>query len=317
MSAEFELIRRCFTRPARQALLGVGDDAALIAPTPGQALAISTDALVEGIHFLADAEPEALGWKTLAVNVSDLAAMGATPRWATLAAVLPAPTFSWVEAFVRGFFACADAFGIELVGGDTTRGPRAFCVTVLGEVPAGQALRRDGARVGDSIWVSGAPGRAALGLAHLQGRLVLTEPRLSDCLAALQRPQPRVALGLALRGLAHAAIDVSDGLLADLGHILDASRCAARLCVPDLPPVGAARDAYLAGGDDYELVFTAPAEQDARIAALADQLALPLTRIGDIVAATPALPAGELRLHDEHGVDITPLHRGFEHFIDT
>lgn len=337
VSAEFELIRRCFTRPSRQALLGIGDDAALIAPTPGQTLAISTDALVEGIHFLADAEPESLGWKTLAVNVSDLAAMGATPRWATLAAVLPAPTFAWVEAFARGFFACADAFDIELIGGDTTRGPRAFCVTILGEVPAGAALRRDGARVGDSIWVSGAPGRAALGLAHLQGRLTLSElqlsepqlnelqlnelrlsePRLSDCLAALQRPQPRVALGLALRGLAHAAIDVSDGLLADLGHILDASRCAARLYIPALPPAGAARDAYLAGGDDYELVFTAPAAQDARIAALADQLALPLTRLGEIVAATPTLPAGALVLHDEHGVDITPVRRGFEHFVDT
>jgi thiamine-monophosphate kinase len=330
MPSEFDLIRRFFTRPPRHTLLGVGDDAALVAPTPGQVLAISTDALVEGTHFLPDTDPEALGWKTLAVNVSDMAAMGASPRWATLAAVLPArealfpagkapaPTFSiseWLDAFMRGFFACADAFGIDLIGGDTTRGPRAFCVTILGEVPAGQALRRDGAHPGDSIWVSGTPGRAALGLAHVQGRAVLAEPQLTTCLTALHRPQPRVMLGLALRGLASAAIDVSDGLLADLGHILAASQCAARLQIPRLPPAGLARDCYLAGGDDYELLFTAPAAQDGRIAALANQLGLPLTRIGEIVATTPeTLPSGALTLCDDTGADITPMHRGYDHF---
>jgi len=316
MPSEFDLIRRFFTRPPRHTLLGVGDDAALVAPTPGQVLAVSTDALVEGTHFLPDTEPQALGWKTLAVNVSDMAAMGANPRWATLAAVLPAPTSAaWLDAFMRGFFACADAFGIDLIGGDTTRGPCAFCVTILGEVPAGQALRRDGAHPGDSIWVSGTPGRAALGLAHLQGRTVLAEPQLTTCLTALHRPQPRVMLGLALRGLASAAIDVSDGLLADLGHILAASQCAARLRISGLPPAGLARDGYLAGGDDYELLFTAPAAQDGKITALANELGLPLTRIGEIVAATPdTLPPGALRLYDDTGADITPAHRGYDHF---
>lgn len=311
MPSEFDLIARCFTRASRpdeQTLLGVGDDGALMRPTPGQELVVSTDLLVEGTHFLPDADPDDLGWKTLAVNLSDMAAMGATPRWATLGAVLPAPALDWTEAFARGFFACADAFGVDLVGGDTTRGPRAFAVTILGEVPAGQALRRDGAQAGDSVWVSGAPGRAALGLAHLQGRLTLDEARRGDCLAALHRPQPRVALGLALRGIASAAIDVSDGLLADLGHILARSRCGARLRIPGLPPPGLERDALLAGGDDYELAFTAPARRDADIADLARRLDLPLTRIGEITRD------GGLVLCDDEGRDITPARRGYDHF---
>lgn len=310
MPSEFDLIRRFFTRPPRHAVLGVGDDGALLLPTAGCELVVSADMLVEGTHFLPDTDPEALGWKTLAVNLSDMAAMGAQPRWALLAAVLPAPTIDWLEAFARGFFACAAAFEVDLVGGDTTRGPRAFCVTILGEVPAGQALRRSGAQVGDSLWISGRPGRAALGLAHLQGRVVLVEPQRSACLAALHRPQPRVALGLALRGLAHAAIDVSDGLLADLGHLLAASGYAARLSIPGLPPPGIERDCFLAGGDDYELVFTASAAVDAGIARLGETLKLPLTRIGEIVAGA----AGSLILHDANGLEIVPAQRGFDHF---
>lgn len=311
MPSEFELIARYFTRGTSHTKLGVGDDGALIVPTPGQELVISTDLLVEGTHFLADTDAEALGWKTLAVNVSDMAAMGALPRWATLAiAVPPTPTFSWLDDFSRGFFACADAFGIDLIGGDTTRGPRAFCVTILGEVASGQALRRDGARADDTIWVSGRPGRAALGLAHLQGRTSLAEPARTECLAALHRPQPRAVLGLALRGLATAAIDVSDGLLADLGHILEQSARAARLQIPGLPAAGIERDCLLAGGDDYELLFTAPASRDNDIAALADELRLPLTRIGQITSGTP----GELVLCDDGGAVITPDHRGFDHF---
>lgn len=310
MPSEFELIARYFTRSTSHTVLGVGDDGALIAPTPGHELAVSTDLLVEGTHFLADTDAEALGWKCLAVNVSDLAAMGARPRWATLAAVLPEPAPAWLEAFSRGFFGCAQAFGIDLIGGDTTRGPRAFCVTVLGDAPAGQALRRSGARAGDSIWVSGQPGRAALGLAHLQGRTALSGPRLADCLAALHRPQPRVALGLALRGLATAAIDVSDGLLADLGHILEQSALAARLQIPGLPDAGPERDCWLAGGDDYELLFTAPAASGERVAALAARLELPLACIGEIVAGPP----GALTLVDAGGADITPARRGYDHF---
>jgi thiamine-monophosphate kinase len=196
------------------------------------------------------------------------------------------------------------------MGGDTTRGPRAFCVTIFGEVPAGMALRRDGAQPDDSIWVSGRPGRAALGLAHLQGRTRLRGRRLDECLDALQRPQPRVALGLALRGIASAAIDVSDGLLADLGHILQRSALAARLQIPDLPDAGLERDCLLAGGDDYELLFTAAAAFDLQIQALAGSLQLPLTRIG----ATEAGVAGELFLCDAAGQDITPVRRGYDHF---
>ncbi len=322
MPSEFELIERYFTRRTSHTALGIGDDGALIAPTPGCEMVISTDLLVEGTHFLADTDAEDLGWKTLAVNVSDMAAMGARPRWALLAAVLPAPegeaqackapapTPEWIEAFARGFFACADEFGIDLIGGDTTRGPRAFCVTILGEVPPGQALRRDGAKPGDSIWVSGWPGRAALGLAHLQGRTVLAEPALTSCLVALHRPQARVGLGLALLGIASAAIDISDGLLADLGHILEQSQLAASLQIPDLPAAGPERDALLAGGDDYELLFTAAAALDGKVLALGEALGLPLTRIGAIVAGTP----GELAVNDASGRDVTPAIRGYDHF---
>ena len=311
MPSEFELIARYFTRATSHTVLGVGDDGALIAPTPGHELVISTDLLVEGTHFLADTDPAALGWKTLAVNISDMAAMGAQPRWATLAVALPSATESWIEAFARGFFDCAASYGIDLIGGDTTRGPRAFCVTILGEVPAGQALRRDGAKPGDSIWVSGRPGQAALGLAHLQGRTRLAEPLLTTCLAALHRPQPRVELGLALRGIASAAIDVSDGLLADLGHILERSALAAWLQIPGLPAAGLERDCLLAGGDDYELVFTAAAKFDSRITALTEKLELPLTCIGQIRVGPP----GELVLCDDGGSDITPARHGYDHFM--
>jgi thiamine-monophosphate kinase len=314
MPSEFDLIRRFFIRPTRHTLLGAGDDAALIAPTPGCELVISTDMLVEGTHFLGDTAPFDLGWKTLAVNISDMAAMGATPCWATLAAALPAPTPDWLDAFSCGFFACAEAFNVDLIGGDTTRGPRAFCVTIMGEVPKGKALLRSGAQAGDSIWVSGTPGRAALGLAHLQGRIALTEPQLGQCLAALQRPQPRVALGLALRGVATAAIDVSDGLLADLGHILTASRCSAELHIPHLPPAGLARDSYLSGGDDYELIFTLAAEHRVAMATLAVELDLPLTCIGAITSLVSNTP-GTFALHDDQGSPITPTRHGFDHFL--
>ncbi len=328
--SEFDLIRQFFVRPTQHTTLSIGDDGALLTPTPGHELVVSTDLLVEGTHFFPDADPFDIGWKALAVNVSDMAAMGATPRWATLAAVLPAPTFPWLEAFSRGFFACAESFNVDLIGGDTTRGPRTFCVTILGEVPTGQALRRDGAKLGDMIWVSGTPGRAALGLAHLQGRAAAIQPpldtgQLEQCLIALHRPQPRVALGLALRGLANAAIDISDGLLADLGHILAASAGTAQLQIPHLPPEGLARDSYLAGGDDYELIFTAPAEHSETIAALATALDLPLTCIGKITGQSMAngntkngslgtLPENALVILDASGQIITPTRRGFDHF---
>lgn len=311
MPSEFEIIARHFTRGTTHTKLGVGDDGALITPTPGCELVISTDMLAEGTHFLPDTDPEDLGWKTLAVNVSDMAAMGAKPRWATLAIALPDADEAWIAAFARGVFACADAFDIDLIGGDTTRGPRNFCVTIFGEAATGTALRRGGAQPGDEIWVSGQPGRAALGLAHLQGRTTLSEPRRSDCIAALQRPLPRVSLGLALHGLASAAIDVSDGLLADLGHVLEASGVAARLTIGAAPDSALERDAYLAGGDDYELVFMAPAAKHGDVVVLSQNLGLVLTCIGCIEAG----PAGRIDVFDAHGTPIQVPRRGYDHFM--
>ena len=319
MPSEFSLIDRYFTRAAPSAVLGVGDDCALLAPKAGMALAVSTDMLVAGTHFYADTAPEDLGWKTLAVNVSDLAAMGATPRWATLALALPverADDEAWLKAFASGFFACADAHGVALVGGDTTRGPLCFSVTVFGETPAGEALRRSGAQAGDDVWVSGSPGLAALGLAHLQGRCTLPDP--APCLAALHRPQPRVALGLALRGLATACIDVSDGLLADLGHILRQSSLAATLHLSSFPRTAfaacpdeaLAHQCLLGGGDDYELLFTAPVAQRSTIETLSQHLGLPLHRLG----STRAGNVGELQVLDPQGIAITPASAGYDHF---
>lgn len=313
MPSEFALIDRHFRRPTRHTVLGVGDDGALIQPTAGCELAISTDMLVAGTHFLPSADPADLGWKVLAVNVSDMAAMGARPKWALLAAAMPAATESWIEKFAGGFFACADAFGIDVIGGDTTKGPRNFCVTICGEVPQGKALLRSGARPGDEIWISGMPGRAARGLAHLQGQLALSEPTLTDCLAALHRPQPRVALGLALRetGLATAAIDVSDGLLADLGHILEASDVAATLTLAVSPAPTFEETCYLSGGDDYELLFTAPTGRHEEVLTLGESLGLPLTSLGRIEAG----PAGRLDVRTPDGEQVEIARRGYDHFL--
>lgn len=318
MPSEFALIRRHFTRPARHTDLAVGDDAALIRPSAGMQLAISTDMLVAGTHFFADTDPEDLGWKTLAVNVSDLAAMGAAPRWVVLAASLPAADEAWIAAFARGFFACSEAFGIDVIGGDTTRGPLNLCPTIFGEVPVGQAITRAGARPGDDLWISGAPGRAALGLAQLRGEATLAGADRAGCLAALHRPQPRVALGLALRGLASSLLDVSDGLLGDLGHILEQSAVGAVISAGALPlaPLEAvcgdaalAFRACTAGGDDYELLFTAPVARRAEVGALAERLHLPLHRIGSI---TPAEQGLRLRDHDGQ---LRPLAaNGYDHF---
>lgn len=317
MPSEFDLIARYFTRPAAGAVLGVGDDGAIVAPEPGMELVMSTDMLVEGTHFLPGTDPEDLGWKTLAVNVSDLAAMGARPRWALLAMALPDAGEAWIEAFARGLFACADRFNIDLVGGDTTRGPRNLCITLCGEAPRGRALRRSAAQPGDDIWVSGTPGLAALGLAHLQGRTVLAPSRQNDCLAALHRPQPRVALGLALRGVASAAIDISDGLLADLGHILQQSSVSATLHFERLPgaaltacpDVDLAQTCLLAGGDDYELLFTAPPSARERIHALGTA-GPALSRIGSVNAGA----GGRLVLLDALGQPMTTTRQGYDHF---
>ena len=289
--SEFDLIQRYFTRPAPNAVLGVGDDAALLRVAEGMELAVSTDMLVSGTHFFPDADPFLLGHKTLAVNLSDLAAMGAVPRWATLALSLPGADETWLRRFSEGFFALADEYGVELVGGDTTRGPLNLSVTIMGEVPRGLALRRSGAEAGDDIWVSGTLGKAALGLAHLQGRIALPEDARLSCLAALHQPRPRVALGLALRGIANSAIDISDGLLADLGHILECSHAGAEIQFTAIPAIethgvddALLRHCVLSGGDDYELCFTASAAKRGEIEAIAAKLQLPLTRIGSISA---------------------------------
>jgi thiamine-monophosphate kinase len=316
--SEFELIARHFTRPVRHTVLGVGDDGAVVRPTPGMDLVVSTDMLVAGTHFLAGTDPEALGWKALAVNLSDLAAMGAQPRWALVAAALPEADEAWIAAFARGFFAAADAFDVDVIGGDTTRGPLNITPTVFGEVPQGQALTRAGARAGDDLWVSGTPGLAALGLNHRLGKVSLHDTAIPPCLAALERPQPRVALGLALRGLASAAIDVSDGLLADIGHILERSALATDIEFARLPRAAfdACADAALAqgcllgGGDDYELAFSAQSARRKDIEALSARLSLPLTRIGSLRAGT----ACEIALHDAGGRPMASGRRGYDHF---
>jgi thiamine-monophosphate kinase len=302
--SEFELIQRYFSRPARHALLGVGDDAALLRPDAGAALAVSTDLLLEGRHFAKGADPRLLGHKALAVNLSDMAAMGATPRWATLAIALPAADESWLAAFAEGFYALAARYDVDLIGGDTTRGPLTLCVAILGEVPAGLALMRGGARPGDDIWVSGELGGAAL---------ALEQPGNAAAARRLHQPEPRVELGERLRGIAHAAIDVSDGFAQDLGHILERSGTGALVHYPLLPKVACADPALqqrcvLAGGDDYELVFTAPQPARAQVEALSAALGLALTRVGSIQPGEP-----KLQLLDAQGKPMT-AHRGYDHF---
>jgi thiamine-monophosphate kinase len=281
-------------------------------------LAVSTDMLTAGTHFFPDAEPGKLGHKALAVNLSDLAAMGAGPRWATLAIALPEADERWIAAFAEGFFRLAGRWRTELIGGDTTRGPLAISVTVMGEVPAELALKRDAALAGDDIWLSGATGEAALALAHLKGRVKLEGAVREACLARLHTPEPRVALGSRLRGLARSAIDVSDGLLADLGHVLEASGVGAELVWEKLPRAIAiagcpdkalADDCLLAGGDDYELVFTASTGKRGRIEALGKELGIPLALIGVAVGGDPVLS-----LRDARGELVSSPHKGFDHF---
>ena len=314
---EFDLIRRYFTRPSASAVLGIGDDAALLAVTPGKILAVSTDMLVSGRHFFADADPYLLGRKSLAVNLSDMAAMGALPRWATLSLALPDANEAWLAPFADGFFAMADEYQIELVGGDTTRGPLTICVQIIGETNTDRALRRDGARVGDTIWVSGELGAAALALRHLQNNISLPPDALARCASRLHNPSPRVALGLALQGIANSAIDISDGLVGDLGHILKQSGVGAEIrlsdvpCAKDLLPHFAqqwARLALLAGGDDYELCFTAAPEQTREIQATSHRLGLALTPIGRIVAGSG------LSIRDQLGNSIDVNFQSFDHF---
>lgn len=317
---EFDLIARYFARPARRSPLGVGDDCALLQPAAGMQLAVSTDMLVEGRHFLSTVQPRRLGHKALAVNLSDLAACGAQPLAFTLALSLPQVDEPWLAGFAEGMFALADAYGCELVGGDTTRGPLCINITVFGEVPAGQALLRSGARAGDEVWVSGTLGDARLALDAFRGSVSLPQQVFDAARLRLEAPQPRVALGRALRGIATAAIDISDGLLGDLQHVLDRSgvgatveAAAARKLLAAaggdfaLPPDHV--DALvLAGGDDYELAFTAPAGRRAEVEAAALQAGTAVSRIGRIEAA------GGLRVVDGQGQPVPLRCAGFDHF---
>ena len=316
MSGEFELIARHFTRPVRRAVMGVGDDCALLRVEPGMQLAVSSDMLVEGRHFLSTVAPERLGHKALAVNLSDLAACGAEPLAFTLALALPRGDDDFAAGLARGLFALADAHGAELVGGDTTAGPLNLCLTVFGQVPPGQALLRSGARAGDELWVSGTLGDARLALEVFRGQLVLAGEAFEQVRRAMELPQPRVALGLALRGLASSAIDLSDGLVGDLGHVLQRSGVGAQVQLDALPrsAVLAAQSTalqqlcLLAGGDDYELLFTAPSAHRAAVLAAGRHAGVAVTRCGLITVG------GGLQVLDPAGQVLTLPLSGFDHF---
>ena len=321
MCSEFDIIRRYFKRPTPGAVLGIGDDAALITASAKTELAISTDTLVCGKHFFADVDPYTLGYKSLAVNLSDMAAMGAKPRWALLALTLPDDLVkqnkTWLNEFSQGFFALADLHHVELIGGDTTSGPLNIGVQIVGEVAEGKALRRSGAKLGDDIWVSGQLGNAALALNHQLQQIILESHELAQCLPALLTPIARVELGQRLIGLAHSAIDISDGLMADLGHILESSEKSACINMTAIPnsstlkkylPQPLAINCLLAGGDDYELCFTAPKINRGKIAALAAELAISLTRIGEIFSGQGLI------VKDAKGNIITLKTTGYDHF---
>ncbi len=308
---EFDLIRRFFQRPAAAGVeVGVGDDCAVLVPTPGARWLVSSDMLVEGRHFLSTVDPARLGHKALAVNLSDLAACGATPRGFILALALPRADEAWLAEFARGLWALSDACGCPLIGGDTTQGPLNLCITVFGEAPPGQALLRRGARVGDDIWVSGQLGDARLALEVFRGTVALDGAGFEAVRRAMELPTPRLALGQALRGIATAALDLSDGLLGDLGHLLAASGVGACVDVDALPrsavlaaqPAALQHACLLAGGDDYELVFTAP--PGARL----PEVGVPLTRIGRIEA-----PPG-LRVVSACGDAVVHGLQSFDHF---
>jgi thiamine-monophosphate kinase len=318
---EFELIERYFhrtPRPGGPVALGVGDDCALLAPAPGMQLAVSTDALVEGRHFLSTVSPRRLGHKSLAVNLSDLAACGARPLAFTLSLALPAAQEAFLAPFAQGLLALADAHGIELIGGDTTAGPLNIGITVLGEVPTGQALLRSGARVGDDIWVSGTLGDARLALEAFRGTLALTGDGFETARLAMELPQPRVALGQALRGVASAAIDLSDGLLGDLGHVLRRSGVGAELHLSALPrsallaaqTAAVQQTCLLTGGDDYELLFTAAPTQRAAVQAAATSAGVTVTTVGQIHPAAAGLRACAA---DGQALALGAL-RAFDHF---
>lgn len=315
---EFDIIKQYFSWPAPANMLGVGDDCALLAPSLGCKMAVSTDMLIEGRHFLPDTDPQTLGHKALAVNLSDLAAMGAKPLACTLALALPAIDHSWLKGFASGFKALSQASNCALLGGDTTRSQTGITIsiTVMGEVRRNHALRRGNARHGDDIWVSGSLGGAYIALLLFQGRLPNHNNQLEQLRHYLELPQPRIALGSSLAGVANAAIDISDGLLQDLGHILTASSCGAEIYLDQLPlaPEIAGLDqtlrqnALLAGGDAYELCFTARPRRREQILALAQKLGIAVSLIGKIMAGD------QCKIIDANGNQVQQELKGFDHF---
>jgi thiamine-monophosphate kinase len=330
---EFELIQRFFKTQSELMLaknpgsvkLGIGDDCALLKIDPAEEMAITSDMLVSGRHFFSDANPEWLGWKALAVNLSDLAAMGAKPLGFTLALALPEPNSIWLEAFSRGLFAIANQFNCPLIGGDTTAGPLNICITAFGSVPKDKAIRRSGALEGDEIWVSGMLGDARLALAALRHEIELSKEDLASAERRMHQPTPRLDLGLALRGIANSALDVSDGLLGDLKHILEQSSKSAEIFLDQIPKSAtmhkqtpAIQNQYAAsGGDDYELCFTAPSSQRDVIAKISADLNLPLSQIGSIKSMQSSAP--EIRILGNDGKELDAqeaglLLRSFDHF---
>jgi len=326
---EFDLIARYFKRPTQRAVLGVGDDCALLAPTPGMHMAMSSDMLVEGRHFLSTVEPASLGHKALAVNLSDLAACGAEPTAFTLALSLPRIDEVWLDGFSTGLLQLANDHGCELVGGDTTQGPLNICITAFGEVPPGDALLRQNAQIGDDIYVSGTVGDARLALEVFRGTQSLDAKSFEAVRTRMEMPTPRIALGIALRAIANAAIDVSDGLLGDLGHILQRSQVGAQIDTTWLQysntfgedaqaagissvlaqlPWNKRIEFALAGGDDYELCFTAPVHQREMVHAAAWESNTPVTRIGRITETQG------LVVLDPEGQPITRRFASFDHF---
>ncbi len=316
---EFELIRRYFASQGlarEEVVLGIGDDGAIVRVPGGVEQVITTDVLVEGRHFLVDADAAAVGHKALAVNLSDLAAMGAEPAWFTLALCLPRADARWLEGFCSGLFALAHRYQVALIGGDTVRGPLTVTIQAHGLVPRGQALRRAGARAGDRLYVSGTLGDAALVLKHHRGELALSGAERAALQRLLDYPEPRVQAGVALRGLASSCIDVSDGLLADLGHVLEASGVGARVDLGRVPLSEPYRrhlpdvrwEPALAGGDDYELCFTVPASRESELTTRRKQLGCELTCIGEIEQAPG------LRVFDPQGRDYPVATRGYDHF---
>ncbi len=330
---EFDLIQRFFKAGAdamrsnkeKVIALGIGDDCALLMPVAGEEIAITSDMLIEGRHFLLGANPELLGHKALAVNLSDLAAMGAKPLGFTLAIALPKVDEVWLGAFAKGLFAIANQYSCPLIGGDTTAGPLTISITAFGSIPSGKAIRRSGAKVGDDIWISGTVGDARLTLAALRHEINLPEDDLKQIEHRMHNPTPRVELGIKVRDIASAALDISDGLLGDLQHILKQSQVSAEVRLDQIPKSATLhkqsediQNQFSAcGGDDYEICFTAPIEKRNNIDGISQAIHLPLTRIGSITEKVGAIE--KLSLLNKNGdllddIKTAALLKSFDHF---